>query len=99
MGPRLCEDDSGRDSALRRNRLARLLDDVLGRAVELAQELVDVGTGHWIDLELELVALVEEGRILQCCVEGCTQRLPAIVRHAGRGGERASDDLPAGHQP
>ena len=88
-----------RSVALRRNPLARLFDDILRRAVELGEELVDVGAGHRIDLKLELASLFQESRVLQSRVERLAHRLLALLRHAGRRREWASHHLPAGDEP
>ena len=63
-----------------------------------ATSLSIVGARDRIDLELELVGLREEGRVLQGFVEGLAQRLRAVVGHAGRRREGPAHDLPAEHE-
>src|SRR5262249_61259224 len=84
---------------LRRDRLARLFDDVFGRAVELGDQSVDLGARNRIDLELELVRLLEEGRVPQGLVECLAQRLLALLGHAERRREWPAHHLPSGDAP
>src|SRR5436190_1330436 len=73
-------------------------DNVGWRPVELADEAVDRGPAHRMDLELPLFRLGEEFRVPHGVIEGLAQRLSAISGHFGRCQERPSHLLPAEHQ-
>ena len=79
-------------------RLAHARHGVGRRLQDLRDERGEVGAGHRIDVDLELLRLGEIGRVLHGGVERRAQRRDAVGRHVRRQEERPPDVEPRHHE-
>ena len=88
----------GASNLLRRDRLPRPRDHVLGRGVELLHQVLDLGAGEGRDIKTSLFGVLEELLVAHGGVESGPQNAELLRRQAGRRNIRALEHLLADHQ-